>query len=442
LAHIVAQGLQNDAFIANQTAGYAELTGSLQGVDIDAQAREAAVDATALREAAEAFAKAGSAAIMFGSGVSLAPKAVETVQALADLALLTVNIGRAGTGIYPLQSGANSQGLSDMGVCFFRLPGGVEIGDAGAAARFDAAWGSDLATIAGGEPLPGMLDSMKSGKIRFLYVVGCDPASGIADQTETLAALEQVPFMVVQDSFLTPTAKMADVVLPAAVSTEDDGTFTNSERFIQRVKAAVPPKGDSRPDWTIVQSIANKLGADWAYSAPADVMSEIADLVPSYAGASYARLDTAGIAWPCASADDSGTPILLSSGFKGVFAPVAGGSAPADVDADAPFALITGSVLEHHETGERSRLSESLTKLNPAAAVEMNSLDAARLGLTEGAMARVSNRAGAAIELPVKVMGRIPEGVVFVPGFDPAAPVARLLAREAATVPAVRVQPV
>ena len=442
LVHIVAQGLQNDAFIADHTAGYGELTVSLQGVDIDAQAREAAVDPGALREAAEAFAKAGSAAIIFGSGVSLAPKAVETVQALADLAMLTGNVGRAGTGIYPLQSGANSQGLSDMGVCFFRLPGGVEIGDAGAAARFDAAWGSDVAAIAAGEPLPGMLDSMKSGKTRFLYVVGCDPASGVADQAETLAALEKVPFMVVQDSFLTPTAKMADVVLPAAVSTEDEGTFTNGERFIQRVKAAVPPKGDSKPDWTIVQLIANRLGADWAYSAPMDVMGEIADLVPSYTGASYARLDTAGIAWPCASADDPGTPILLASDFKGVFAPVAGGSAPADVDADTPFALITGSVLEHHETGERSRLSEGLTKLNAAAVLEMNPVDAARVGLGDAAMARVSNKAGAAIELPVKFMGRVPEGVVFVPGFDPAAPVARLLAREAASVPAVRIQPV
>ena len=302
---------------------------------MDSEAREAGVDANALRRAAEGYAGAKSAAIVFGSGVSLAPMGVEAVRALADLAMITGNIGRAGTGIYPLLSGANSQGLTDMGVCFFRLPGGVELGEAGTAARFDAAWGSDLAALAPGGPLPAMLAGVKSGKIRFLYVMGNDLALGVADGLATSAELDKVPFLVVQDSFLTATAKMADVVLPAAVSIEDEGTFTNGERFIQRVKAAVPPKGDSKPDWTIVQLIANKLGADWAYSAPADVMGEIADLVPSYTGASYARLDTAGIALPCASADDPGTPILLSSGFRGVFAPVASGSAPAENSPEA-----------------------------------------------------------------------------------------------------------
>jgi predicted molibdopterin-dependent oxidoreductase YjgC len=442
MAHIIAQGLQNDAFIADRTEGYEGLAGSLQGVDVDSEAREAGVDPNALREAAEAFAKTGSAAIVFGSGVILAPMAVETVQALAGLAMMTGSIGRPGTGVYPLLSGANSQGLSDMGVCFFRLPGGVEFGAAGAAARFDAAWGSDLAAIEAGGPLPVMLDGVKSGKIRFLYVIGNDLALGVPDDLETLSELDKVPFLVVQDSFLTATAKMADVVLPAAVSTEDEGTFTNGERVIQRVRAAVPPKGDSRPDWKIVQMVANELGADWAYSAPADVMSEIADLVPSYAGVSYARLEEAGVAWPFANADEVGTPILYAAGFKGVFAPVSRGIARTDVDADVPFALITGSVLEHHETGERSRLSEGLTKLKAAAVAEMNPADAGRIGLLDGAMASVSNGAGATIQLAVKITGRVPEGVVFVPGFDSAAPVVRLLSRDSEATAAVQIRPV
>ncbi len=441
VAHILALGLQDDNFIASCTEGFGELAGSLQGADVDFEASEAGLDPAALREAAEVFAKAGTAAVMFGSGVTMAPRSVETVQALADLVMMTGNLGRPGTGIYPLLPGANSQGLTDMGVCFFRLPGGIETSDAATAARFDAAWASNLSAIPAGKPLDGMLESMKSGKTRFLYVLGADLVTGVAGQAGTLAALDKVEFLVVQDSFLTETAKLADVVFPAAVSTEDDGTFTNGERVIQRVKAVVLPKGQSKPDWQILQSFANALGAGWSYSAPADVMGEVADLVPAYAGVSYARLDDGGLAWPCASTDDPGTPILNTGGFKGVFAPLKSGSARTAVDADTPLILITGSVLEHHETGERSRRSEGLTKLRPAAVIEMNPADAARVDLVDGAMARVSNPNGA-IELAVNTSARVPEGVVFVPGFDPASAVVKLLESEPEIVPAVGVRPV
>jgi predicted molibdopterin-dependent oxidoreductase YjgC len=441
MAHLVAQGLTDADFISKNTEGYEALADSLRGVDIAVEAAKAGVDVAKLTEAAEAFAKAGAAAVLFGSGVALAPNAVDVVSAVADLAMLTGNIGKAGAGVYPLLSGANSQGLADMGIRRCGLPGGVPVEDADACARFDAAWGSELAKVAKGESLTGIFDAISEGKVRFLYIAGDDPALGLPDEVRAAEQLQKVPFLVVQDSFLTDTAKYADVVLPSAAPTEDEGTFTNTERVIQLVKTVVAPKGQSLPDWKILKSVANKLGADWAYGAPADILGEIADLVPAYAGVTYPRLEAGGIAWPCPALDHAGTPILHADGFKGTFAPVAAGVANTEADGEGWLALVTGSVLQHHESGARTRRSEGLIKLKASAAVEVNPADAARAGVADGGLALVTSRAGNCVEVAVEVTSRVPAGVVFVPGFDPAAPVTRLLSRNREVVPAVKVQP-
>ena len=442
IAHIVNEGLQDTDFVATHTERYEDLTRSLAGIDVGAEAATAGVDPDVLRRAAELFARADAAAVMFGSGVTLSPNGTAAVQAIADLALLTGNVGRPGTGVYPLLPGANSQGLNDMGACFFRLPGGVELADSAVQARFDAAWGSTLGQCRAGQPLPSILEGINTGATRLLYVIGDDLARSVADEAKTVAELTQVPFLVVQDSFLTETAKLADVVLPAAVSTEDQGTFTNGERMVQRLKPVVPPAGDSHPDWDIVQALANKAGADWAYSSPADVMTEIADMVPAYAGISYPLLDEQGVVVPCSIADCDGTSVLLGGDFKGVFVPLMDGVVSMEVSAETPLVLLTGSVLQHHEVGTRSLLAEGLTKLNPAAALEVNPADASALGLADGARARVSGREGGSVEVTVEVTDRTPAGTVFLPAFDPKVPVSRLLRRESGAVPAVRVEAV
>lgn len=441
LAHIVGSGLADDAFVSARTEGYPSFAESLRGVDVEAEAQLAGVEAAKLREAAEILAKAGSAAVLFGSGVSLAPNAADVVTALSDLALLTGNVGRRGGGIYPLLPGANSQGLTDMGVRPCGLPGDASIDDPEVISRFDAAWGSDLGKIGRGEPLGGIFEAIFAGKVRFLYVVGADPALALPDEVRTADQLRQAPFLVVQDMFLSNTAKQADVVLPAASPTEDEGTFTNGERFIQLVKPAGAPKGESLPDWKIIQAIANRVGADWSYASPADVMAEIADLVPAYGGVTYSRLEEKGLPWPCPTVESPGTPILLTEGCKAAFMRVAAGVVPNEADGSSWYALVTGSVLQHHETGVRSRRSEGLTKLNDGAKLEINPVDAAQAAIVDGGLALVSNREGACLELKVEVTSRVPSGVVFIPGFDASAPVSRLLARQPEAVPVVKVQP-
>ena len=229
MRHILDLGLKDAEFVAGRTEGFAAFEKSLAGVDMEAEALACGVDAGPLAHRGAAFGQAGAAAIMYGPGVTQAPQAVATVAALADLAMLTGNVGRPGTGLYPLRSGANSQGLSDMGVRptapVFR-------------------W----RTMLDGRRNP--VDIGVGGRV---YVVGADPALALGDERRVRKALDRVEFLVVEDSFLTDTAQYADIGLPAAVAFEDDGTFTNAERFVQRVRPAVPSLGESLPDWKIVR---------------------------------------------------------------------------------------------------------------------------------------------------------------------------------------------
>ena len=404
LAHILALGLEDKAVVASGAEGLDELRSSLRDVDIEAEAGRSGVDAGLLRAAAEAYGRADAAAIMFGSGVMEGPAAETVTTAIADLALLTGNVGRPGTGLYPLYYTANAQGLKDMGV----------------------------APQAGGKALPEIIDGLDDGSVRFLYVVGEDPALALADEARTRASLAAAPFLVVQDSYLTDTASYAHVVLPAAVPTEVDGTYTNGECFVQRLRAVTPPAGQSRPDWQIISDIASRLGADWPSAAPADVMREIAGTHAAYSEVSYAALDGQELLAARASGTGGAVPRFM---------PLATGVPSDDGSAtQRPFLLITGSVREHHGTGVRSRRSEGLTKLMPVAQMQMNSVDAQGLGLSEGDRAKVTAGSDRGIELSVTLTVRIPQGIVFVPGFSPEAPVTRLLERQPSGVTRVAVE--
>jgi formate dehydrogenase major subunit len=359
--------------------------------------------------------------------------------------LLTGNIGRPGAGVIPLRSGANSQGLLDMGVRPDRLPGGALPTDSEARAKVEAAWGTTLPAAGPGRTVGQMLAAAEAGELGLLYVVGNDPALSAADDVRTGAALAKVDCLILQDSFLTETAKYADVVLPSVVSTEDEGTFTNVERFVQRVRPVAPPVGEALPDWKIIQLLANALGGDWAYAGPADVMREISDVVWCYRGIGYDRLDDEGLQPPCPGVDHPGTAILHVTEFsrgKAAFAPVETGVTTTAVDADYPFVLLTGCVLEHHGTGVRSRRSPGLTSLVDEARLEINPADASTLGIADGDLVKVIGRTAAAIELAARVTGRVPEGAVFLPGFSATAPAARLFEWGASGHPAVRVEPV
>jgi len=424
MRHILDLGLEDGDFITARTEGFATLEASLAGLDVSTEAAVCGVEPDLLRAAAAAFGRGGAAAILYGPGLGQGPTSVAGVRAAASLAMLTGNIGRPGTGLHPLRSGANSQGLSDMGVRSDRLPSGASVGP--------------------GRSLTEIVPAIEAGDLSVLYVVGADPALALADERMTRKALDGVEFLVVQDSFLTDTAAYADVILPAAVTSEDEGTFTNSERFVQRVRPAVPALGESLPDWKIVQDLANALGGDWAYATAAEVMREIAQMVPTYAGISYARLEEEGMQWPCPSTEHPGTPILHSLEFargKGAFAAVESGVATVYTDTGFPFTLLTGSVREHHATGVRSRRSPGITRLVEEARLELNPADAERLHVADLQRVRVVSRGGGVVEVAVRVTSRVPDGIVFLPGFSPAAPVTRLLERDGAGIAAVRVEP-
>jgi len=442
LRHIIDLGLHDADFVAAQTDGFAALEASLADVDVVQEAATCGVGADVLRAAAAAFAQAGAAAIIYGKGVAEGSGAVATVSALVDLALLTGNIGRPGTGLYPLRSGANSQGLANMGVRPARLPGSVALADADGRARVEAAWGVSL-SAAVGFSVGEIISAMAKGDLGALYVVGADPALALADEKTVREALDNVGFLVVQDSFLTDTARYADVVLPAAVAGEDEGSFTNTERFVQRVRPAVPALGESLPDWKIVQALANALGADWAYSSPADVMREISEVAPTYAGVTYEKIDDEPVQWPCLGPDCAGMPILYADGFangRATFASLDKNVWLAPTDDEFAFALLTGSVREHHGTGERTRRSSGVTSLLAQARLQVNPGDAKSLGLTQGDTVRVSGRDGGSLDAPVQVTSQVPAGIVFLPGFDPAAPVTRLFGGQSAGGPTVKLQ--
>jgi len=330
--------------------------------------------------------------------------------------LLTGNVGRPGAGIYPVRSGANSQGLKDMGVRPDGLPA-----DAG---KLEAAWGTDLASIPAGVGVADLVPAIEAGTIKAVYVIGADPALAFAGDERTKAALGKLECLVVQDSFPTDTAALAEVVLASAVAFEDEGTFTNGERFVQRVRAAAPLPGSSHQDWAIVQELANALGADWVYAGPADVMREISELYPEYRGISYAKIDDATVQVPCSTDDCCGTPVLLADApQKFTFVP----APAAEPVAGGDFTLLTGSVKEHHGTGVRTRRSAGSTSLVPEARLEINPSDAVSLGVTDGDKVRAIAAAGGAVEVEAAVTDRVPAGCVFLPSFSAIAPVARLL---------------
>lgn len=443
MRYVLDLGLVDSEFVDAKTEGFAVLKGMLSSVDTSIEAATCGVDIELIHAAAAAYGQAGAAAIIFGTGVAQGPKAAATAAAIAYLALMTGNIGRPGTGLIPLRSGANSQGLVDMGVRPDRLPGGVAASSPEAVSKLGEVWGVSLDALGRGGSVGDMLAAIKTGGLEVLYVVGADPALAVADEKAVRALLDKAAFVVVQDSFLSDTAAYADVVLPSAVTSEDEGTFTNGERFVQRVRAAVKNRGESKPDWTVIQAVANRLGADWSYETPEDVMREIAEIVPTYGGISYGRLEEEGLQTPCMDCEDAGVLILHREGFpvgKAAFSLLDASEAGVVTDKQFPLALLTGAVREHHGTGVRTRRAPGLTSLEPEAALEVNAADAAEAKLVSGDRVRVVSERGGAVEVVARVSSRVPAGVVFLPGFSGDAPVSRLQGREGSSAPAVSLE--
>lgn len=414
---IIREGLMKTEFIKSRTEGVEAVEKLVAWYTPERVSEITGVPAELIVEAARLYATAERASIVYSMGITQHTTGVDNVRSLANLAMLAGQIGRPGTGVNPLRGQNNVQGACDMGSLPDVFSGYQKVADPAARAKFEKGWGVKLPDKPGlmvTQIFPAVLE----GKIKALYIMGENPVLSDADVTHVVQALEKLEFLVVQDIFLTETAKLAHVVLPASSYAERDGNYTNTERRVQPTKPVVSAPGQARRDWEIICEVATALGYPMRYASTAAVDEEMRGLTPSYAGISHARLEAgAQLHWPCPSEDHAGTPILHRETFTrglGQFHPVEYRPAAEETDASFPVVLTTGRMLEHYHTGTMSRRSKGLHGLVPGPFVEVNGADAKKIRVKDGDSVRVTSRRGS-IVLPAKVGSRVDAGVLFIP---------------------------
>jgi formate dehydrogenase major subunit len=418
---ILANDLHNEAFIQRGTEGFEAYRGSVMEWTLERGERETGVPADAIRELAHAYAKADRAVICWTLGITEHHNAVDNVLALINLGLLTGHVGRYGSGLNPLRGQNNVQGGGDMGAIPNKLPGFQDIEtDEAARAMFEKAWGRPIVPKRGWH-LTAMFEAMERGDLTAVYCIGENPASSEADAHRARKLLGNLDTLIVQDIFFTRTAALADVILPAANSTfESEGTVTNSERRVQRVRKALDPPGDARDDIWIIAQLARRLGMGWGELTPEIAWDELRSLSPMHAGMSWKRLDeTGGIQWPCPSEDHPGTKFLHGRlweddpGRRGTPAPfsVVVHEPPVDeLTPEFPIRLTTGRRLDSYNTGVQTGGYSS--PMRRGETIDVSPEDAERLGVTQGEVVRVASRRGS-VQAPVRVDRGLRPGLVF-----------------------------
>ncbi|MBI2850244.1 MAG: molybdopterin-dependent oxidoreductase, partial [Chloroflexi bacterium] len=365
-------------------------------------------------EAARMYATNKPAAILYAMGITQHSHGTDNVLAVANLAMLTGNIGKLSSGVNPLRGQNNVQGACDLGGLPNVYTGYQSVADPAIKEKFEKDWGGKL------NPTPGLtlteiFGAAGKGQIKAIYLIGENPVLSDPDSNHIKECLEKLDFLVVQDMFLTETAQLADVILPSGSFAEKDGTFTNTERRVQRVRKAFESFGNSKPDWEITCLIARRMGAKgFDFKDPSEIMDEIARLTPSYGGISYSRLEDGGLQWPCPTAQHPGTPVLHTEVFtrgKGKFTPVEY-KLPAEVpDKDYPLTLTTVRSLFQYHTGTMSRKVKGLNTILGEEKVEINPVDATPLGIADGDSVKVTSRRGQ-VTAKARVTGISPPGVV------------------------------
>ena len=411
---IVEEGLHDEDFVRERTEGFEELRRALEGYAPEEVEKITGIPSADLKEAARMYAGAGRAAILYAMGITQHVTGTDNVMALANLALLTGNLGKEGAGINPLRGQNNVQGACDMGALPNVFPGYQRVDDPEANEKFSRAWGKELPTVPGLSVVE-MVEAARRKEIRALYVLGENPMVTDPDIAHVEEGLRSLDLLVVQDIFLTETARLADVVLPGACFAEKEGTFTSTERRVQRVRKAVEAPGEAREDHAVIMELAARLGYRMEYKDTGEIMDEIASLTPSYAGISHARLEKAGIQWPCPQPDHPGTPVLHVGSFprgKGRLTPVHYRPPDEPTDREYPFLLTTGRLLYHFHSGSLTRRVRSLAEKVPRGWVSLHPEDAARLGLGEGDGVRLTSRRGTLVSR-AHLSTRVQPGVVF-----------------------------
>jgi formate dehydrogenase major subunit len=420
MAHVlIAEGLCNEQFLRKRGTDFETFRRRIEPWSPEAAEELCGVPAALIREAARAYGQARAAITLWGMGITQHVHGVRNVRCLVNLALLTGNIGRPGTGLHPMRGQNNVQGVSDMGVLATFLPGYARVSDPVERARFEHAWGAAIPAHPG-LTIVEMINAAALGEIKGLYFMGENPAMSDPDAGHVREALCRLDHLVVQDIFLTETTALADVVLPTTSMFEKWGSFTNTNRQIQLSRPVLPAPGDARPDLWILQEMARRVGLSWSYADPSEVWDEVRSLWPAVRGIGWDRLERDGwCQYPCGLDDASGEDVLFAErcdtddGLAKLVPVEPIGPAEA-TDASYPYVLITGRMLEHWHTGVMTRRSHILDELEPEAFLCINGQELTALGAKIGDELRVASRRGA-VSARARLDDSLPDGTIFMP---------------------------
>lgn len=412
---IISEGLEDKQFIEERTEGFEELKEAVEKYTPEYVEEISGIPADDLRKAARLYANAEKGMLFYTMGITQHTSGTDNVMSVANLAMLTGNVGKESTGINPLRGQSNVQGACDMGALPNVYPGYQSVTDDIIKGKFEIAWKVYNLSPEVGLTIVEMIHAAHEGKVKAIYVMGENPMMSDPDVNYVKEALENVDFLVVQDIFLSETARLADVVLPAASFAEKTGTLTNSERRVQLWRKAIEPVGESRPDWEIICDMATRMGYEMKYDSPAQIMDEIARLTPIYGGMSHDRLEGDGLQWPCPDKEHPGTQFLHKGKFSrglGKFYAIEFRPPFEMPDEEYPLLLTTGRMLYHFHTGTLSRRSAGLDELHPEGKVEISPEDAAKLDIEDGDLVEVTSRRGKVVAKAL-VTDKSPVGTVF-----------------------------
>jgi formate dehydrogenase major subunit len=416
---IIDEGLVNEAFIRDRTSGYEALKENAKAFSPEKMAPVCGIPAGTIREVARLYATSKASIILWGMGISQHVHGTDNARCLIALTLMTGQVGRPGTGLHPLRGQNNVQGASDSGLIPMMYPDYQRVATPEAKARFEKFWGAEL------DPKPGLtvveiMDAAYDGKIRGMYIMGENPAMSDPDLEHARAAMAKLEHLVVQDIFLTETAYLADVVLPATAWPEKDGTVTNTDRMVQLGRKALDAPGQAKPDLWIIQELARRLGLAWSYAGPQDVWNEMRGCMDSIRGITWERLERdSSVTYPCENEGDPGQPVVFQTHFptatgRGTFVPADLIPAAERPDKDYPMVLITGRQLEHWHTGAMTRRAGVLDAIEPEPVVSLHPLDLEALKAKPGDVLTVESRRGR-ISLYARADAGTPRGAVFIP---------------------------
>jgi formate dehydrogenase alpha subunit len=415
---ILKEGLHDEKYISERTEGFDEFKKVVEKYDPATVEKITGIPANLLEEAARTFASAERGSIFYSMGITQHITGTENVKSIANLAMLTGNVGKRAAGVNPLRGQNNVQGACDVGALPNVYPGYQAVANEEIGQKFEKAWDAKLSREPG-LTVVEISEAAREGKVKAIYIVGENPMISDPDIEQVRLGLEALDFLVVQDIFMTETAALADVVLPASSYAEKDGTFTGTDRRVQRVRKAIEPVGDAREDWKIVIDIAKRLGGKgYDFESPAEIMDEIASLSPIYGGVSFARMDAGeDLLWPVKEPGHAGTEFLHEGQFtrgKGAFSAIEFREADELPDDEYPYILTTGRVMFQYHTGTMTRRTPVLEAESPNPFVEVNPEDAKELGIGDGDWLEVSSRRGE-IKIQARVVNIVGKGVVFIP---------------------------